>query len=78
MDMGFVRFDCQIALDWAAEEPFARVGDSGSLIVDAGTRLAVGLLFAVTDTGGSNGRGWTYAHPLRAVLDALKVDLLTE
>ena len=53
---------------------FSQGGDSGSLIVDA-DRRAVGLLFAGSDQGGSNGKGLTYANPLRAVLEALKVDL---
>lgn len=54
--------------------PFSDSGDSGSLIVDD-DRLAIGLLFAGGDEGGRNGKGLTYANPLRAVLDALQVDL---
>jgi hypothetical protein len=46
--------------------------------VEAGTRLAVALLFAGTDFGGTNDQGLTYANPLRAVLDALKVDLVSD
>jgi len=33
------------------------------------------LLFAGGDQGGTNGKGPTYANPLRTVLDALKVNL---
>ena len=41
------------------------------------TRLrGIGLLFAGGDQGGSNGLGLTFANPLRAVLDALKVELV--
>jgi hypothetical protein len=47
----------------------------GSLIVDADSRLAVALLFAGGDVGGSNGKGLTYANPIHAVLDALGIDL---
>jgi hypothetical protein len=43
--------------------------------VEAGTRLAVGLLFAGTDSGGTNGQGVTFANPIGAVLDALKATL---
>ena len=50
-------------------------GDSGSVIVVAQTREAIALLFAGGDVGGSNGKGLTYAHPLRTVLDKLKIDL---
>jgi hypothetical protein len=39
--------------------------------------MAVALLFAGGDSGGTNGMGLTYGNPIRAVLDALKVDLLT-
>jgi hypothetical protein len=42
------------------------------------SRLAIALLFAGTDFGGANDRGLTYAAPLRAVLDALKVDLTAD
>jgi hypothetical protein len=35
----------------------------------------VALLFAVSDHGGTNGQGLTFANPIRAILDALKVDL---
>ena len=50
-------------------------GDSGSVIVEESTRLAVALLFAGGDVGGTNGKGLTFANPIHAVLDALKIDL---
>ncbi|MDR3635326.1 MAG: hypothetical protein P4L84_16095 [Isosphaeraceae bacterium] len=74
-DAGLLRFNSQVEIEGAGDDPFSQGGDSGSLIVDAGHR-AVGLLFAGGDQGGTNGKGLTYANPLRAVLDALKVDLV--
>lgn len=72
--LGFLRFDDQVEIESDGSGPFSQGGDSGSLIVDAEAR-AVGLLFAGSELGGSNGLGLTFANPLRAVLDALKVDL---
>ncbi|MDB5308111.1 MAG: hypothetical protein JWO38_2313 [Gemmataceae bacterium] len=77
-DIGPLRFDGQIEIEGADDGPFSRGGDSGSLIVEANTRLAVALLFAGTEAGGENDQGLTYANPLRSVLDALKVDLVAE
>lgn len=74
-DIGNLRFDDQIEIEGAGVHAFSDGGDSGSLIVDE-DRKAVALLFAGGDSGGSNGMGLTYANPIRAVLDALKVDLL--
>ena len=48
---------------------------NGSIIVEASTCLAIGLLFAGGDVGGSNGKGLTFANPIHAVLDKLKIDL---
>ena len=73
--IGVLKFDSQVEIEGADSGPFSQGGDSGSLIVDAGHR-AVALLFAGSDLGGSNGQGLTYANPIRAVLDALKVDFL--
>ena len=74
-DLGDLRFDNQIEVEGAETDAFSDSGDSGSLIVDA-DRKAVALLFAGGDIGGTNGKGLTYANPIGAVLDALKVDLL--
>jgi hypothetical protein len=75
-DDGNLRFDNQLEIEGTGPGPFSQGGDSGSLIVDD-TGRAVALLFAGGDTGGANGMGLTYASPIRVVLDALKVDLLT-
>jgi len=74
-DLGDLRFDGQIEIEGAGDDPFSGPGDSGSLIVNA-ERRGIGLLFAGGDQGGTNGKGLTYANPLRAVLDALEVDLV--
>ena len=74
-DIGSLRFDNQIEIEGADEEGFSAGGDSGSLIVDEDGQ-AVALLFAGGDTGGTNGKGLTYANPLQPVLDVLKVELL--
>lgn len=75
--LGLLTFDNVTEIEGDGTAPFALPGDSGSLILEAGTRLAGGLLFGGTLTGGSNGKGVAYASPLRAVLDALKIDLVT-
>lgn len=77
LDMGLLRFDNQFEIEGMDDNPFSQGGDSGSLIVEAGTRLAVGLLFAGTDIGGTNDCGLTYANPIQPVLEALKVTLLS-
>lgn len=73
-DIGVARFDGQIEIEGTGNRAFSDAGDSGSLIVDADLN-AIGLLFAGGDEGGSNGKGLTYANPIAAVLNALKVDI---
>ncbi len=73
-DIGVVSFDNQIEIEGAGSRSFSDAGDSGSLIVDEQMRAAA-LLFAGGDHGGSNGKGLTYANPIAAVLQALKVKL---
>jgi hypothetical protein len=75
-DMGNLRFDNQIEIEGEGDDAFGAGGDSGSLIVDEGRR-AVALLFAVGEIGGTNGKGLAYANPIRSVLDALDVELVT-
>ena len=73
-DIGVISFDNQIEIEGAGNRSFSDAGDSGSLIVDDLMRAAA-LLFAGGDHGGSNGKGLTYANPIGAVLQALKVKL---
>jgi hypothetical protein len=49
--------------------PFSKPGDSGSLIVTAGTKQPVALLFA-----GSNDNSMTFANPIGAVMAALGIN----
>jgi hypothetical protein len=74
-DLGALKFDGQVEVESAESGSFSQGGDSGSLIIDA-DRRAVALLFAGSDQGGSHSQGLTFANPIRAVLDALKVNLL--
>jgi hypothetical protein len=74
-DIGNLRFDDQIEIEGAGSKSFSDGGDSGSLIFDKQLG-AVALLFAGGDEGGSNDMGLTYGNPIRAVLDALNVDLV--
>jgi len=73
-DIGALRFDNQIEIEGDGDGPFSDGGDSGSLIVGA-DRRAVALLFAGSDQGGASGQGLTYANPIHAVLDQLKIEL---
>jgi hypothetical protein len=74
-DAGNLRFDGQLEIEGAATRGFSDGGDSGSLIVDA-DHQAVALLFAGSDTGGTNGLGLTYANAMSVVLKDLKATLL--
>ncbi|MFI5459097.1 MAG: hypothetical protein ACHRXM_27020 [Isosphaerales bacterium] len=77
-DRGLLCFNGQIEIEGADDgPPFSLGGDSGALIVGADL-CAVALLFAGSDQGGADGKGLTYANPLRTVLDALKVDLVCD
>jgi hypothetical protein len=51
------------------QDPFSKPGDSGSLIVTAGTKQPVALLFA-----GSNDNSLTFGNPIQAVVSALGID----
>jgi len=77
-DFGNARFDNQIEIESTGRDMFSDGGDSGSLIVtkDERTSLAVGLLFAGSEQGGQNDLGLTYANPIQAVFQALKIRLL--
>jgi hypothetical protein len=75
-DAGNLNFDNQIEIEGVEELAFSDGGDSGSLVLDPEFR-AVGLLFAGSDIGGSNGKGLTYVNPIRPVLDSLGIALLS-
>jgi hypothetical protein len=64
----FAFFEDQLAISGVAGV-FSDVGDSGALILDAGTRRAVALLFA-------GGGGTTFASPIQPVLDRFGVEIL--
>jgi hypothetical protein len=75
-ELGDLRFDDQIEIEGVGGQPFSRGGDSGALVYrDDG--VAVGLLFAGSETGGQNGQGLTYANPIDAVLQSLGAELAT-
>jgi len=67
--LGELSFDDQIEVEGLGAEPFSRGGDSGSLVYRE-DGVAIGLLFAGSETGGDNGAGLTYLNPIDAVLDA--------
>ncbi|WNB85701.1 hypothetical protein [Cellulomonas sp. ATA003] len=69
-ELGELRFDDQIEVESTSAAPFSRGGDSGSLVYRA-DGVALGLLFAGSETGGDNGSGLTYLNPIGAALDAL-------
>jgi hypothetical protein len=74
-DLGVLAFDDQIEIESAGDGPFSRGGDSGSLVYRE-DGAAIGLLFAGSETGGSDGSGLTYVNPIDAVLRTLGVTLL--
>lgn len=74
--VGNLRFDGQVEIEGIGAQAFSDGGDSGALVVNDRME-AVGLLFAGSDVGGSNGRGLTYANPIHRVLKDLKAKLLT-
>lgn len=74
-ELGELRFDDQIEVESTGSGPFSRGGDSGSLVYRT-DGVALGLLFAGSETGGENGTGLTYVNPVDAVLTALGARLL--
>lgn len=69
-------FDDQLEIE-GTSGAFSSGGDSGALVCADGGRLAAGLLFAASVTGGTAAAGLTYANPLPAVLEAVGAELLT-
>jgi hypothetical protein len=76
-EIGNLRFNNQIEIEGAGSRAFSDGGDSGSLIFTSAGQHALGLLFAGSQQGGTNGRGLTYANPLENVLSALNAELVT-
>lgn len=74
-EAGDATFDGCLEIESTTNEPFSDGGDSGSLIVNREMN-GIGLLFAGSDTGGSNGLGVTYANSLLTVLQDLGVQLV--
>jgi len=74
-ELGELSFDNQIEVESTGRGPFSRGGDSGSLVYRE-DGVALGLLFAGSESGGENGTGLTYINPIDAVLDALGVTLV--
>lgn len=73
---GVITFDGQVEVSGDGSGPFSAGGDSGSLVYDPATLEAVGLLFAGSERGGTDGFGLTYCNPIGAVLDALDIDFV--
>lgn len=74
-ELGALRFDDQIEVESTGTGPFSRGGDSGSLVYRE-DGVALGLLFAGSESGGANGSGLTYCNLVGTVLDRLGVTLL--
>ncbi|QGQ21169.1 hypothetical protein GC089_17375 [Cellulomonas sp. JZ18] len=74
-ELGELAFDDQIEVESTGSAPFSRGGDSGSLVYRE-DGVALGLLFAGSESGGQNGVGLTYVNPIDAVLGALDATLL--
>lgn len=73
-ERGELSFDSQIEIEGVGPDSFSAGGDSGSLILDD-RGMAAALLFAGGDTGGSNGKGLTYANDIHTVLAMLNIEL---
>ena len=73
-ELGDLTFDNQIEVT-GEEGAFSAGGDSGSLVYRE-DGVAVGLLFAGSETGGPTGTGLTFVNPIDDVLRGLEVGLL--
>lgn len=76
-DLGALSFDDQIEIESLDDGPFSRGGDSGALVYRE-DGVALGLLFAGSESGGRSGKGLTYANPIDQVLEILGVELAGE
>jgi hypothetical protein len=73
-DLGALNVDDQIEIESLDDGPFSRGGDSGALVYRQ-DGVAIGLLFAGSESGGRSGKGLTYANPIDQVLEILDVEL---
>lgn len=69
---GTLSFDGQIEVESSGDGSFSEGGDSGSVVYLPEDLEAIGLLFAGSDQGGSNGLGVTFLNPIDTVLEALQ------
>jgi hypothetical protein len=69
---GRIQFNGLIEMESVSAQPFARPGDSGSLVLNA-DREPLGLLFVGSPRGGAYNAGLAYASPIDAVLETLGV-----
>ena len=76
-DLGALNFDDQIEIESIDDGPFSRGGDSGALVYRE-DGVALGLLFAGSESGGRSGKGLTYANPIDQVLEILGIELAGE
>ncbi|HEV6955054.1 MAG TPA: hypothetical protein VKY86_17580 [Promicromonospora sp.] len=76
-DLGALAFDDQIEIESLDDGPFSRGGDSGALVYRE-DGVALGLLFAGSESGGRSGKGLTYANPIDRVLEILGIELARE
>jgi hypothetical protein len=74
-ELGELSFDNQIEIESTGPGPFSRGGDSGSLVYRE-DGVAIGLLFAGSESGGDNGSGLTYVNPIHAVLASFGATLV--
>ena len=71
--VGIITFKDQILIRAIDSPFFSQPGDSGSIIVDAIDKLAVGLLFSGGQ--GSFGGKYTVANPINMVINALNIEI---
>jgi hypothetical protein len=70
---GTVRFSGQIEVQSANGKPFARGGDSGSLVFSRPGNHPVGMVFAASAIGGAGNVGLSYVHPIDTITAVLGV-----
>jgi len=73
----FAWFDEQISIEGVGGKCFSDKGDSGSLVVDDGL-WGVGLIFADNSGEGRTSDFVSYANPILAVLEGLRINFLLD